>query len=485
MSKIFKRISAWQWLLGIITLSLTMFFPAFRTFFTNDDFYQFVVSRAGSLKDFLNFFNLVTPATGFPNYRPLSILVPYFLDWKLFSLNPLFLHLLSFVLFSAVVVLVYRLVKMLTRSDKIAILATFLYATSASHFGHLYIASPTETGYTLFALLSMILFIGYYSKREIKSYLLSIVCFVLALMSKETAVITPPLLLVIYIYLRLQNNKKLQLKKAVLLLIPYASLLAGYLYLRFFHYGLAQGDSYVWDFSPTRALNSLFWYVAWSFNLPEMLVDFVGPGLALNSNLMKYYSKEIIPIFILFGAQVILLVYGLTKIVLKKGRGLICFSVIWFILTLIPVLFLPVHKFTFYLTLPLIGFVIPMSYLLTLPGVPQKIVIIFASVWLATSVMTLGLTRKTNWVTRGAQVAENVLRYFESNEQKYDGKTILFYDTEDDKGLPFSPTATLKNALSDDNFFKVFFDGSISPRYEGETGFRDWEKVKSRQFLGY
>lgn len=492
MNNIFKKISTRQWILGIIFLSFILFFRSFSTFYTNDDFYHFVVSRAYNTKDFLNFFNLLTPATGFPNYRPLTIQVPYFLDWKLFNLNPLPLRILSFVIFSGVIALVYKLTKMLTKNVRLSLLATFLYATSASHFGHLYIAAPAETGFTLFALLSTIFFIKYLFKGSIKNYLFSVVCFVLGLLSKENAVIIPALLLLVYFYLQVQNKKKFQLKRILLLFTPYALLLVGYLYLRLFHYGLAAGDSYVWNFSPLKAINTLFWYGVWSLNLPEMLVDFVGPGLSLNPNLMRYYSKETIPIFILFGAQVLLLVYCLMNTLLKKGSrlitkhcSLITFCLVWFVLSLVPVLFLPLHKFTFYLTLPLVGFVMLISYFLTLPAVSKKVAIVFVCAWLTGSVLTLRLTRQTNWITRGAQTAENVLRYFQSNEQKYDGKTVLFYDTEDDKGLPFSPTMTVKNTLSEDNFFKVFFNGRISARYEGKASFRSWEKVKSRQFLGY
>lgn len=140
--------SVWQWILGIIFLSFILFFRSFSTFYTNDDFYHFVVSRADNIKDFFNFFNLLTSITGFPNYRPLTIQVPYFLDWKFFNSNPLFFRIVSFIIFSAVVVLVYRLVKMLTKNNKIALLSTFLYATSASHFGHFYIAAPAEIGFT-------------------------------------------------------------------------------------------------------------------------------------------------------------------------------------------------------------------------------------------------------------------------------------------------------------------------------------------------
>ena len=486
-----KKIKTWQWLLGIIILSLVIFFPSFKTFYTNDDFYHFVVSHADNIKDFVNFFNLFTPATGFSNYRPLTIQVPYFIDWKFFNLNPLFFHTLSFIIFSAAVVLVYRLVKMLTRNDKIALLSTFLYATSASHFGHLYIAAPAEIGFTFFALLSIILFFEYLLKNNSKNYLLSIVFFILGLMAKENAIIIPTLLFLIYLFHYLQNKKKVIFKKTALLFTPFALLLTGYLYLRFFHYGLAAGDSYVWNYSPIKALNTLFWYKVWSLNLPEMLVDFVGPGLTLNPNLMKYYSKEIFPILVLFGAQVLIILSVLILILKRKVATLksfflnVAFGVTWFVLALVPVLFLPIHKFTFYLALPFVGFAMVLATILSLPKISNKLTAVFLCLWLASSFLALKLTYKTNWITRGAETSKRVYSYFKENYQRFQGKTILFYDTEADRQLPWSPTLVLKNTLSENNFFLTFFGGKISARYEKGDGNEQVEKVQARQFLGY
>ena len=68
------------------------------------------------------------------------------------------------------------------------------------------------------------------------------------------------------------------------------------------------------------------------------------------------------------------------------------------------------------------------------------------------------------------------------NKISLQDKTIVFYDTEGDKKLPFSPTETLKNTLSDKNFFYVFFPNLADKiNYDGKGEI----EVKSRWFLGY
>jgi len=261
--------------------------------------------------------------------------------------------------------------------------------------------------------------------------------------------------------------------------------------MRLAHYGFAQGESYIWDFSVRRAVNTLGWYGLWSLNLPEMLVDYVGPGLKFNPNLFKFWSKEIIPIFVLFGLQLVLLFYAFLKSNIfsfkqKKltinyySLSITAFCAVWFVLTLLPVLFLPLHKFTFYLTLPLIGVSIIFAYLLS---TNYKLLTPFLMIWLFVSVSTLNLTSKTHWITQGAKTAKNVYEFFQVNTEKYKGKTIAFYDTQDDSSLPWSPTQTVKVVISGNNFFKVFFPQTLLA--ENESGYPEAEKIKSRQFLGY
>ena len=492
--KMFKaKIKDWHWLLAIFLLSSILFFPAFKTFFTHDDFFLLKISKIDNFQGFLNFFNLIRGPEGLGMYRPLSMQIFYLLDWKLFNLDPFGLRVVSFLTFFTVIFLVYKFAKLLVPDRKVALVAAFLYGTAASHFGHLYaFGAYSELLVTLFSLLGAISFVGFVKGKPTKYWYLSFLSFLAALLSKETFAIIPLLFVLIYLFYLVTDKKGLiTAKKLIVSLVPFILVLAGYFYMRFRYFGFPEGDSYVWVFS-FRVFNTFFWYLLWALNLPEMLVDFVGSGFAFNPNLFKYYSQEIIPIFALFGA----LVVGLTYLIARNFKKLfssrhflftILFSAAWFAISLLPILFLPLHKFTYYLTLPMVGFAIFVSYVLV-NNKKRRTTILFLGIWLSLSILTLTLTAKTHWMTRGAQTARNVHRYIKENISMLEQyKTISFFDIEEDKELPWSPTEVLKVTLSDLNYFKVFWSGKWQVMYSKTEGPQKFStvQIRARRFLGY
>src|SRR3990172_5905967 len=124
-----KSIGKSKKLLFLFLLSFILFYRSLFNFFTNDDFFLLKISRIGSVKEFVNFFNLIQGPDGLGMYRPLTTQVYYFLDWQLFNLNPLGLHIISFLVFFGLIYLVYYLVKTITKSEKVSLTAGFLYAS--------------------------------------------------------------------------------------------------------------------------------------------------------------------------------------------------------------------------------------------------------------------------------------------------------------------------------------------------------------------
>ena len=482
MIKFFKR--NWQ-LLSTFLISLVMFFPSLLKFYTHDDFYFLKIANTTSLGGFLNFFNLLKDTEGIGVYRPLTLRVYYFLGSNLFNLNPIPLRIISFITFFAIIFLVGKLVKLLTGNAKVAVLSSFLYAVSVTHFGQLYyIGAFQELFLTMLFLASVMFFVKYEinikAKHSFRNLILSFLFFILSLMSKETGVMLPVIFVLTHFYLKITRQTKVSIKKLIFFLFPYAVTLIIYLTLHFFSFGLIKGDSYVWDFSIKRAVNTAVWYFLWSLNLPEMLIDFVGPGIHLNPNLLKYWSKDIVPIFVLFVIQMSLATYAFFKSKILKNKPVILFSISWFLVTLSPIVFLPLHKFTYYLTLPLIGVVFLLSYIFL--NLKSKISILFCIVWLSVSIFSLRLTVETNWITRGVDTSIRVYTYFEENQSNLISKSIVFVDTPEDETLPWSPTETLKTVLSGNNFFDVFYpDLSSRVLYSGEGDI----EIGSRQFLGY
>jgi hypothetical protein len=158
------------------------------------------------------------------------------------------------------------------------------------------------------------------------------------------------------------------------------------------------------------------------------------------------------------------------------------FAVLWFGITLLPVLFLPIHKFTYYLTLPLVGVVLILGYLFEEAKISKVGIILFLTIWTIMSVLTIRLAIQTSWVTQGEKISERVDLYFKQNESNLALKSIVFVDTSKDASLPWSPTATVKTALSGNSFFDVFYPKLAANVFY--TGRGD-VTIESRQFLGY
>lgn len=476
------------YLILILAISFIIFFPSLFVFYTNDDFFFLKIANVSSFSDFLNFFNLVKDVGNIGVYRPLTLRVFYFLTVEFFHLSPFPLHVISFITFFIDIFLVGKLAEILTRNSKIAVLSSFIYAVSATHFGQLYyIGMFQELFLTLTFLSSVMLFAKYEieikTKHAIGKLIMSFLFFILAIMSRETAAVLPIIFVLTHFYLQLTKRIKISIKTLIFSFSPFIIVLGIYLFLHFRYFGLILGDSYVWNFSPLKVVNTLTWYLLWSFNIPEMLVDFIGPGLYVNPNLFKYWSTEIIPILILFVIQICFVIYAFIR-----GRFSLAtiynllFAIFWFVITLLPVLFLPIHKFTYYLTLPLVGVVLILGYLFDEAKVGKVGIILFLTIWTIMSVLTVRLAIQTSWVTQGEKISERVFMYFEQNEQNLNSKNIVFVDTSNDSSLPWSPTETVKTALSGNNFFDVFYPklaANVFYTGKGDT------TIESRQFLGY
>jgi tetratricopeptide (TPR) repeat protein len=153
-------------------------------------------------------------------YRPVVIFT-YALNKIFFGLGPASFHIVNIILNGAVCFLVYLLVLKLFKNKVLALISGLLYAFFPIHTEALaYIKARDDVLSALFSLAAWILFInGAYGKRvNYKSLFLCSSILLLAFLSKETALISPLIFLVVYF---LQNKIKFNgLFKVVLPLLP-------------------------------------------------------------------------------------------------------------------------------------------------------------------------------------------------------------------------------------------------------------------------
>jgi len=474
-------------LLLIFLSSLVLFSPSLFVFYTHDDFFHFRISEITSFTSIISFFNFKTAPFGWGYYRPLSTQVFYALGIYVFSFNGLGMHIILFALFACTLLGVYKLSLLLTRDKCVSLATTFLYATSATHFGHLYFLATQE----LFVgplVIFCVYFFAYYLLKPFPKYALaSLGLFLLSLGSKESAVVAPFLCALTFGYIYFQRRLKARKLKLTVISVTFVILLALYSFFHLRYYGVEVGKSYEIYLGINNIANNYFWYFSWSLNIPEMFLDYVGPGLIVNPRLFLTPSGMVIPTISLFAIEILLLAL-FTYLALKKIKReevvKYLFGVLWFLIALLPVVFFSFHKFPFYLTVPLFGVVLLIAYILPKNAIFRNS---FLIVWFLISLFTTKLTEKTHWVTQGARIAKNVYVYFRDRKETEIAKNVVFYDTKQDEELaPWYPSSTLKNVLSNDNFFVVFFPnitGTSFLREKPITNPDSTQVIESRQFI--
>lgn len=451
----------------IIIFSLLIFSPSVGNFFFGDDWFHLSITQIHSIREFFNFFSFAQTAQSSPVYRPLSIQVFFSIFQSLFGVNALPYHLFSLSLFAAILFLVYNLAKKILHSESQALITLFLYGVSATNFSRLYyISMNQELLMMLFVLLSIFF---YLKENSLKNTFLSCLFFVLAVLSKETAIVLPVILVALDFL-----SGKINLKK----LFPFAILLLPYLYLRIFLLGVVSGGSYVWIISPKKIFNTLFWYALWSFGTPELLVDYVSSGLRV---LPRFFTDFPQWSYIILISTVVGVGSFLALIVknIKKIDTIALVSLAIFFIGLAPFVFLPWHKFTIELTLPLFGFAMFLARILqkekikALAGVGLVIFFVF-------NVLTLVVTYQTNYSVSRSKISQQIFNYFKIHYPKYQqGKYFEFVNDTKDYGKDWGSSKQIAQVTSNSDLFKVLYkDPLLKVFYEDISATRPANEIK-------
>lgn len=403
-------------------------------FFSSDDWFHLRISDIHTFREFFNFFSFLPNAQSAAFYRPVSTQVFFSIFQKAFGLNPLPYYLFGFILFGLSIYLLYKFASTLTKN---APLVVFFYAFSVTNFTRLFFISAYQELFLVnFILLSLLTFR--------KKPLVAVISFILALLSKETAIVLPLLLLLTDWY---QN--KINLRR----LIPYIGILVPYLYLRLFVFHGSGGDSYIWDFSLIRAANTLFWYSLWSLGAPELLVDYVGSGLRILPRFFTDYPLWSKIILGSLAAVIINILLLLIKFGKKLGRTIV-FSAGFFIICLLPVIFLPWHKFTLELTLPLVGFAVFLSHICR-PGKVLCKSLIFLFLILNLSMLYLTYTR--SYVINRGPICQKIVNYLQAKFPTSPTEYFEFVNDTDDYGEAWGSSKQISNACGGSELFKVLY----------------------------
>jgi protein O-mannosyl-transferase len=265
-------------------------------------------------------------------YRPMMTL-GYLICFKIFGAAPYGYHLANVLFHAAVVCMLYILTRRMFQNRVLAFLAAALFALHPIHTESLnWVAAVTDLQVTLFFLLTFWFFLKVPrpgGRRSEWAVLGVAISYVLALLSKEQALVLPALAVVYEHFYRSDRRKTSWMQKASRYTVLWLLVLA---YLLFREYALGA-------FAPVTGHADVTRYEAFLSSLP--LIGLYIWKLIWPAHLSAYYPFRVSTSF--FDPQVL---GGLAAVagcavafaILWKRERLACFGFLWFFATLAPVL---------------------------------------------------------------------------------------------------------------------------------------------------
>ena len=332
--------TARDWIpLLVLAYGALLFVPMLRNGFILDDFT--LIANA-----------IATPRhpellLGLPHrdFRPLVSLL-FLLNLALSGLNPAGYYVVNLILHLANVALVMRMTREFTGSRNLAWIAGALFAGTYGSYGDAiaWISGRTGPLADLFMLGSVITYGSFVESGRSRDYALALMCFTLALLSKETAVALLPLL-VLTAWARGVDARSLLQPRTLRPLAPFAFLFAVYLT---FQFGVVRRGSEV--------IGREYFLGPHLFaNLAEYLARMVVP-LNATSYMVSLPAAWRAPLQLGQTVLAVVMPLGWAVLLMTRAPRWAKFAVLWMVLNLLPVTFFITRTSTRYLYNPSIGY---------------------------------------------------------------------------------------------------------------------------------
>ncbi|MFA5143331.1 MAG: tetratricopeptide repeat protein [Candidatus Omnitrophota bacterium] len=347
-------------------------------------------------------------------YRPLQM-ITYASDHAVWNLNATGYHITSMLLHILVALCIYRMLSILLSDNKLSFLASALFVVHPIHTEAVsYISGRADPLSCLFMLLCFIIYIKEINRDKISlpGYILIPLTYALALLSKETSVILPLLLLFYHFVFK----RKIKVLPFVLLL----GVFTVYLFIRLIYLRLVLVPMQAgFDTMPGRIpgfFAAMLTYIKLLF-LPFPL------HMEYRAGLFAFTNPRVI-------AGIILTFIIIAFAWIKRKNKIILFSIGWFFLGILPVSNL--YKISAYMAehflyLPSIGFFMLIAYALTGISNNKKYsaagtVLIIA---LLSFYLTAAIKQNDYWKTPFA-FYDRTLKLVPESESAYYGRGILY-----------------------------------------------------------
>lgn len=464
-------------ILLVICSTYLLFLPAFKAYFFQDDWFSFSISQASNIKEFLRFFN---PVQNVIYYRPLGMQLPFFLVRHFFGLNPFPFRIATFLIHLINGFLVYQLLYFFLKEKKLSLTGSFFYLTSASHMIIFFWAATFS--FVLASLFYFWTFLLYLKGKQ----LTAILVFLTGLLSNEL-LITIPFILTAW--------ELIQKRKTIRNMYSFFVIAFGYVLLRLTVAKFSTSEGYSLLISAHQFLLNLRDYFLWSFNwadeIHNQFISFFQLNPIFIENFKSYFLILSISSIIFLFFFVVAPIYFLLKDN-RKDKNIIYkfyFGILWFFITLSPVLFFSKHYFSYYIPIPLFGLLLSSMTLFSYAknfinkGLSLGILLITMFLWYWSSQNTIRLNLLIHWAPqRAARSKELVTKILKTFPTLPDNTTIFVKGNSHDTDIN-------KWALGDQNGLQVLYNNtSIDSIYGSMDEYllmlqREIDKPKSSQII--
>jgi hypothetical protein len=477
------RIS-WQknWPLLMSFASLFLYLPLLKSFFWQDDWYFLRLSQAQNIAQVWQFFSPWPNELSTPMYRPLTSQFFFLLMRSIFGMHSQWWYLVSILLTGLLFFAVWKWLKELGVSSRVRMVSQLLFAFSATHFYRIsYLSAVQEIVMALCVVGAL-----YFSAQKKMNVVLLL--FFFGLLSKETAVVTLPLLVAQMLYLKQWHWKEV---------FSAGFMTLGYLLLRFGVYGVDRvGDEqYTWVFSVARAVHTGIWYTVWSLGLPELTINYVGDGFRLLPHFwtdFPEFGRPVIGSFLLtIGSLALAAISGLWLRAQKKDAqwlASLAFPAVVLLMGLLPLLFLPDHKFPLGQTLGLLGLSLGFGFLLE--KAQKALIFLSLAIFFLANSIALAFAYERHYAVTRSTIARTVYEELEPRVASWPKNQGIYFLNDPNATHPiWGSSKQIDQAINSEHFARVVFESDVPILFEDMIKKSDlskeytWLELDSRNFL--
>lgn len=321
-------------LLAVLSVCVIVcFFPVTKYFFAQDDFVLLHKAAYDGSSSFTRFFD---QSSG--QFRPLSKALYFWVTYRLFGFNPFPYHVVSLLLHVLNIILVYRLLTRLKIAPQPSLATAALFGLSVTVLNVVgWISCIQQLLGQCFMLLFLLFGINALHSRGVRDTILSIVAYVLAVMSMEQTLAAPLVLwLAAAVFFGGEGPASVRLRDAAKRTSPQLVVFGLFFLFLVVWKGIPSDGSYAFSLGTNVAAN-LSTYLDWMYSFS------VTFPFTMNEPTTSFTAAHLF--------LVALIVYNVAR---GRGREVI-FAAAYFGAAILPALFLTSHTFLLHLYIPSLG----------------------------------------------------------------------------------------------------------------------------------